>query len=958
MLLKSLHYFILSCGRSALHLPESDEAIEGLDLQTLILKEAIAARNDQQAQLSLDLLETAIEHGFDSCWMLNNKALALRQMGDLAGAIAVWSDLADLDGPLDFTEKVKGQLEAAQEQLVEQQREQSGAVLTALHGLLDQAKRSALHLPVRGADADDLDLQTLILKEAIAARNDQQAQLSLDLLETAIEHGFDSCWMLNNKALALRQMGDLAGAIAVWSDLANLDELSGFTEKVKGQLEATQELLAGQQREQAGAVLTVLHGLLDQAKRSALHLPVRDADTEGLNLQTLILKEAISARNDQQAQLSLDLLETAIEHGFDSLWLVHNKALALREMGDLAGAITVWSDLANLDGLPEFTEKVKGQLEATQELLAGQQREQAGAVLTALHGLLDQAKRSALHLPIRDADTEGLNLQTLILKEAIAARNDQQLQLSLDLLETAIEHGFDSLWLVHNKALALRQMGDLAGAIAVWSDLANLDGLPEFTEKVKGQLEATQELLAGQQREQAGAVLTALHGLLDQAKRSALHLPIRDADTEGLNLQTLILKEAIAARNDQQLQLSLDLLETAIEHGFDSLWLVHNKALALRQMGDLAGAIAVWSDLADLDGLPEFTEKVKGQLEATQELLAGQQREQAGAVLTALHGLLDQAKRSALHLPVRDADTEGLNLQTLILKEAIAARNDQQLQLSLDLLETAIEHGFDSLWLVHNKALALRQMGDLAGAIAVWSDLADLDGLPEFTEQVNEQLQATQELLAEQPRRQAGAVLIALHVRLDQAKRSALHLPVRDADTEDLDLVKLILKEAFEARRDGQAQLSIDLLEIAIEHNFDSLWLFHYKALALRDLSKFDAALRIWTDLSVHRIKGFSEQVQRCLDEVKHHRVLANAADAERSGNLELAINVLVQALVDYPDNEMLNAALAGYMRKRRSGDVEESDAFQTAQYSDQLDINSAFLMEIQRKLKLSDSGD
>ena len=125
-----------------------------------------------------------------------------------------------------------------------------------------------------------------------------------------------------------------------------------------------------------------------------------------------------------------------------------------------------------------------------------------------------------------------------------------------------------------------------------------------------------------------------------------------------------------------------------------------------------------------------------------------------------------------------------------------------------------------------------------------------------------------------------------------------------------------------------------------------------------RALSQLDAALRILTDLSVHRIKGFAEQVQRCLDEVKHHRVLANAADAERNGNLELAIDVLVQALVDRPDNDELNAALAGYMRKRRSGEVEESDAFQAAQYTDQLAINNAFLMEIQRKLKLSDGAD
>ena len=43
---------------------------------------------------------------------------------------------------------------------------------------------------------------------------------------------------------------------------------------------------------------------------------------------------------------ALDLLEIAIENRFDSLWLVFNKALALREMGDLAGAIACWEGLA------------------------------------------------------------------------------------------------------------------------------------------------------------------------------------------------------------------------------------------------------------------------------------------------------------------------------------------------------------------------------------------------------------------------------------------------------------------------------------------------------------------------------------------------------------------------------------------------------------------------------------
>jgi len=173
-----------------------------------------------------------------------------------------------------------------------------------------------------------------------------------------------------------------------------------------------------------------------------------------------------------------------------------------------------------------------------------------------------------------------------------------------------------------------------------------------------------------------------------------------------------------------------------------------------------------------------------------------------------------------------------------------------------------------------------------------------------------------------------------------------------------MDLLRLILKEAIVARKQGQAKLSLDLLDTAIEYEFDSLWLFHHKALALRDLGQFDVAFSIWTDLSVHSIKGFSEQVQSCFAEARDQRVVMDAADAEQSGNLELAIDLLVQALVLNPDSKELNPALQACFRKRRSGDVQESDHSQNAQLLDQLDVDHAFLMEMRKRLKMLDVED
>ena len=320
-----------------------------------------------------------------------------------------------------------------------------------------------------------------------------------------------------------------------------------------------------------------------------------------------------------------------------------------------------------------------------------------------------------------------------------------------------------------------------------------------------------------------------------------------------------------------------------------------------------------------------------------------------------MHAALADTSRVAVHIPTVEAWSEELDLQALILKEAIAARNDGAVELSLALLEQAIEHGYPSLWLGHHKALALRQMGDLAGAIGVWSELVDVEGMPGFTEKVATQLETTEQQLADQKQARIERLPKELHSLMATANRVAAHIPTVEAWSEELDLQALILKEAIAARNDGEVELSLALLEQAIEHGYPSLWLAHHKALALRQMGELDAAIGIWTSLTVHSIKGFSDQVHSCLEEAKQQQIIDSAAVAAQNGNLEFAIEALAQALVQNPDHQKLNAALADYLRQRRSGDVEESDPYQAAQYLDQLDINHAFLMEIRNQLKDAD---
>ena len=292
-------------------------------------------------------------------------------------------------------------------------------------------------------------------------------------------------------------------------------------------------------------------------------------------------------------------------------------------------------------------------------------------------------------------------------------------------------------------------------------------------------------------------------------------------------------------------------------------------------------------------------------------------------------------------------------LETNVLKEAEAARNNGAVELSLTLMDRTLQHGCPSLWILHNKALALSQLQRFDLAHTLWEELIQHDKVPAFVSVAEEAYRASkqrEQLVRSTPLPEA------LIGRIQQDHLHPQVLPVLGELSEDADLETLILQEAETQRNNDQAQLSVDLLNLALNYGCDSLWLFHNKALGLLKLGQLEAAIAIWNGLSHHQIEGFSNNVQTALGSAEEALLLQRAQEEEASGSLEMAIERLTIALLDDPEQEAVETRLKALLRKRRHGGSTAAEISPLEDHFDELDLNHAFLLQAEERLASTSS--
>lgn len=389
------------------------------------------------------------------------------------------------------------------------------------------------------------------------------------------------------------------------------------------------------------------------------------------------------------------------------------------------------------------------------------------------------------------------------------------------------------------------------------------------------------------------------------------------SDTE---LDARIIQESQAALEHGHVALALDLINVALRAGRQSIGLLQTKASALQQNEQ-------GSQSSEQSSNP-----------ATQE------------VLVALRQLCINADWQPRFLADRAAPENISAFETLVLKELEALRQEQRPEFALQLADAALIHGFTSLWLHHNKALAHAQLKQFNDAHQIWADLCQHTEVPDFVAVVHEAFEQSEQ--REHDLLHRGALVLSdLHRLMAEAGWTAQHLPVTSEGHSNEDIEVTILHEAETTRNEDHAQLSLQLLDCAINAGFESLWLLHNKALAFTTMKEFDAAIQLWTKLSTYDIDGFSQNVESELKNAKIVSAIEKAKQDETDGNLEVAIEKLIKVLIQSPENHQLKQALKLVLRKRRTGGAAEDDTHGNSNYMDELDLNNAFILHFSQRI-------
>ena len=562
----TLRAFLVNSSRALGVEPQhlKDPAADG-DVQTALLKDVIALREMGHAEHSLALLDVAAEAGLASDWIGDNRARALLALGRNDEAQALLQSLSGCG-----TEAVAA---AAREQL-----EGLGAVQPA---------------SAPAATAEPID-PTPVLEDAIRLRESGEAEASLQVLEQALAQGLQSPWIDDNRARALVQLERRAEALAIWETLAQGDDEG---------LRAMAEEMAARQRQELA--LTPLQEDVLAASELAPELKA-------------VLDAAIALRESGQVEASLAMLDRCSAEGNRSPWLAGNRARALLLLDRQEEARAIWQALAG-----SVHEAVSSAAQAMLERLEAER-------LQALRAeWLQMAQAEGESLPELDAAeaTVLADLERPVLEASIRLRDQGTAALSLRLLEAAREAGVCSAWIDDNRARALVQLNRRAEALAIWEALAEGDdeGVRAMaTEMAERQRSKLVEDLNGELRQ-----------LLQTQGRVVQHLP-ETAPAQLAEMELPLLKEAIALREANDVELSLQVLEAAVAAGLRSGWIDDNRARALVNLERYSEAVTLWQALLTSD-TPALQEAVASMLELNEA------RGVAQGVLLEVDRLLEQA---------------------------------------------------------------------------------------------------------------------------------------------------------------------------------------------------------------------------------------------------------------------------------------------------------------------------
>ena len=467
------------------------------------------------------------------------------------------------------------------------------------------------------------------------------------------------------------------------------------------------------------------------------------------------------------------------------------------------------------------------------------------------------------------------NDATLELKRAIDLRNKGEYEESLNVLDLVIKSGCKSDLIEDNYARALVKLRRIPEALVIWQRLVNSD-IQRVKENSKKFVEKF--LLEFQEK---------LNKICDQNSWKAIYL--KNQCNKFEELETFVLKESIELRNAGHSEVSLLLIQSARQLGFQSSMLSDNQARALVALKRLPEAVDIWGELIDSpnENVSNNAKKMMAKFDA---IAASSIRKRVDNVASALSVELNN---------LNSLENNSLSeVELCLLKDVVSIRNGGNDQASLEIIDCALSAGAKrDERLLDNRARALNSLKRFPEAISVWNELqrSDDQDVRDRSKQFADN--ATTKLLQSIPQ-----VLIPL---CENYGWKVQNLSSECVSLKDLN--KLVLQEAIAARQAGKAEFSYQLIDKCLELGLGTPRLKDNQARALINLKRVPEAVLIWRELLNPATKsGFDQQIHKMLDEyglIADRTVVGEkCSEYVANGDINAAKEVAINAIISDPE--------------------------------------------------------
>ena len=646
----------------------------------------------------------------------------------------------------------------------------------------------------------------------------------------------------------------------------------------------------------------------------------------------IISEQTALCRKQENHSRALEIINRAQMLGLASPWLEQSKALSLAGTDENGEAYKIWQKLASLDDHPKLRSLAQEALKDAEDSEPKCDTTTEIELINTLQNLAAEYNWTTQCLPPPNQQLKNIDLDQFIIEEANLTRKNNFLQLSLDIVNTAIAAGNDNPWMLDCRARALSALEQFDEAHQIWSKLSQMDNRPALLSSVKTSIEEST------QRQQAinETIDIDAPGLTEWFKQENWLTGNLVDDKSRINESKavkIISEQTALCRKQENHSRALEIINRAQMLGLASPWLEQSKALSLAGTDENGEAYKIWQKLASLDDHPKLRSLAQEALKDAEDSEPKCDTTTEIELINTLQNLAAEYNWTTQCLPPPNQQLKNIDLDQFIIEEANLTRKNNFLQLSLDIVNTAIAAGNDNPWMLDCRARALSALEQFDEAHQIWSKLSQMDNRPALLSSVKTSIEESTQRQQTINTERSTRLLLKLHELAEQELWTLRHLPNAERLTKDFDLTTPIIEESIELLKNNKPNLSLELLEEALKNHLSSPWLDHNKAKTLICLENFEEAELILQNLAMHTDKPkLAEASKDALKDCKRKFAIHQAIKLKSEGRFLEAINLLNINQLTYGINPQAEDAIKAIIRQDEESRETRNSFFENAE--------------------------